>query len=442
MKRKTRVIEVVKTVLIVLLFISAFFLSVEALLVPQQSIENTIKHWTNVLLGNEDRGGTDTTSQLLAASLPSRIAIVNGSGRRGVQYDATAVSETYAQVGGLLAEALDTAGTPAPMEEELWREALQRPGCYFEFWDSVPLDALGAWMNSGKVNETLTASARRLLLWEGETGETVLSYINAEDGLYYTCRTGEILQDRLSDALASFLPNGATFAFEQGEAYDAIDPYTMVLTTLPSLPLVNATAVIQEEAEILSFLKTMGFNAHSMAHYTVENETVYKQGSDTIRIENNGTVQYTSTTESRDWATFPVEHGDSILTRIEAIEAARSLAAKAFESYLGEGAALYLSCVEQMEDGAYRICFGCSVGGVPVLLSGGEYTAEFEIANDYVKSFSLKLRNYSSTGTYGALLPEKQAIAALEAMEQEGGELMACYIDSGQNLLQASWVTR
>ena len=52
--------------------------------------------------------------------------------------------------------------------------------------------------------------------------------------------------------------------------------------------------------------------------------------------------------------------------------------------------------------------------------------------------FTLRLRTYTDTGSTSLLLPETQAMAAMQAVGHEGEELLLVYLDNGTSV-SASW---
>lgn len=149
-RRRRRVLESCKTLLIVLLAVSAVYLAARAL-VYSGLADTGPSGWVGTLLSllrgeAQPPAATPENGQPGMAAQPVRIAIHSGTERFAVQYDQGQVDGIYTSVGGLLGEALASAKTPRPITEEEWRLALQRSGVYFDLLGQVPLDALYAWM--------------------------------------------------------------------------------------------------------------------------------------------------------------------------------------------------------------------------------------------------------------------------------------------------------
>lgn len=441
--RKRSLRETGKSMLLVFLALSAFYLAARSQLAPEfpgqlsfGSVVSDLADWFK-----KGSGSGSAAARLTEAAIPVRIAVYNSTGRRGVQYNAAEADDLFGQVGGLLAEALDTAEAPSKITEAEWRKALTATGCYFDFLGNVPLSALSAWLNGDKGNHRLAASARRILVAETGEGETLLYYINAGDGLFYACRTGEILHGRLDKALSFSLSNGAAFAFEQGALYQNVAPYAMMLTQTPEVPVLTVSNPIEGEAGLQLLLKILGFNTHTTSVYPVESGQVVKEGDDSLRITDSGTVAYYSNAQEEQ-ATFPVPCEGETPTQAEAIEAARRLAVQALGSLCGEDARLYLIDIAEQDDGSFNISFGYSVDGAPVLFSDNKAAAQMVVDGKCIRSFTFRFRTYVATEETMALLPERQAVAAMESLKKSGGELLLGYVDGGDTLLHPGWVVR
>ena len=56
-----------------------------------------------------------------------------------------------------------------------------------------------------------------------------------------------------------------------------------------------------------------------------------------------------------------------------------------------------------------------------------------------VSSFTLCFRSYTDSGTTSVVLPQLQAMAAMEAKGHEGEELLLLYLDGKGQQVNASW---
>ena len=99
-------------------------------------------------------------------------------------------------------------------------------------------------------------------------------------------------------------------------------------------------------------------------------------------------------------------------------------------------ARLYLSGVEQVED-SLMVRFVYSLAGAPVQLSSGP-AARFWVRQGQITNFELSFRSYAKQENVTALLPVRQAAAALAA-EHPGRELLLVYGDTGGDTVSADW---
>ena len=125
-RRRRRVLESCKTLLIVLLAVSAVYLAARAL-VYSGLADTGPSGWVGTLLSllrgeAQPPAATPENGQPGMAAQPVRIAIHSGTERFAVQYDQGQVDGIYTSVGGLLGEALASAKTPRPITEEEWHQ--------------------------------------------------------------------------------------------------------------------------------------------------------------------------------------------------------------------------------------------------------------------------------------------------------------------------------
>ena len=134
-KKRRRLIEIVKDVLIVLLALSAVYLTLRTQI---GSLTSRNGRWFSGLFDGK------TVSLLPAAGgeeaehmqpRPVRMSVQLGSGGRyGVQYDQTAVDALFDATASLLGDALGSAQAPVQVTEAAWRNALSNAwGIYFDF---------------------------------------------------------------------------------------------------------------------------------------------------------------------------------------------------------------------------------------------------------------------------------------------------------------------
>ena len=144
-KKHRRAAEAVKSLLIVLLTLSAAYLALRTQMYADFT-GHQATGWLGAVLDFFDRGpgllppgGNESANRLEVR--PMRMAInVQGVGRYAVQYDQERTDEIFTRVFSTLLEALDGAQAPRQIGEDQWREALSNlSGVYFDFQGTQPL---------------------------------------------------------------------------------------------------------------------------------------------------------------------------------------------------------------------------------------------------------------------------------------------------------------
>lgn len=422
-----RLWEAGKSLLILLLSLSALFLAGQVFLSSGAAPAG--------LLGGAPGASPSAPEPMgsVGVARPVRMAVTNANGRYGVQYDDGAVDALFDALGGLLGEALGSAQEPVRTNRRAWEAALQRRGVYYEFPGAVPLSLAAAWLSGGERPSHLTAEAARLLLAQSEDGNSVcLYYLDASDGSYYTCET-VVLFLNLPD---SYVPNGAIFAFQQPERYGGLDPDTLILSDPPTPPIYHAGdgPNLGDSTVRDSLLQSLGFFPQSNAVYPNADGWSVRDGSDTLRLTSSGTVVYhTGGGEPR----YPVSRDAS---RAELVELTGELVWNAVAPYCGAGR-VYLSEITQSRD-SYTLTYSYTLSGAEVQLGQDGWCARFTIYDGQITDYTLRLRRYSVSGESAVLLPEYQAMTAMEAMGAGGRSLLLCYYDGGNGTAAPSWIAR
>ena len=423
-KKNKKMVERVKSLLIVLLSCSAVYLAVRTQLPVALS----------GLLPSESResGGQTTQESRTLAAQPLRMAVTIRGGeetlRYGVQYDQEAQDALFQQVYSLLVEALSSAGTPESVDQQAWRQALNTaPGVYFDWQDDLPFSVLNGWLSVN--NEQLSGALRRLVL-TSQDGQAVI-YYSAQNGTYYRAVCSMVDVNRLSEAVSGVKDNGAHFAFEQ-EEYSALTPDTLLLGENIAPKVYQAANPLEQESAQALVRQKLDFSAESSVSYITSDEQVIRNGNDTLRLASDGTVTFTAADDGA--IRYPVA-GSGVYW---AVESCRQLATDTLGE-LGGQARIYLMSVEETGAESWQIEFGYLLNGVPVRLGEEGYAASFQVSGGRVNSFTLHFRSYTDSGTTSVVLPQLQAMAAMEAKGHEGEELMLLYLDSGAQQVSASW---
>ena len=445
-RKRRQGVEGVKNVLILLLTLSAVYLTTRALTYTElagSAPRNWLGSVVDLLGGGEAPAPVDTGSakELSLDLYPVRMAVYLDGDRFAVQYDTEQTDKLFDQTSTLLSEALAGAKTPAQIQERTWRQALRSPGVWFDFLGDIPLKALYAWLSEGGVNPTLSGSARQLAVACDASGKVALYYHNEADGLYYACETGVVYEGHMDEILEGHGDNSTDFVFEyeQTESYAALDPYALIASAPPSPLVYRASDPLAgiDQSTIDALQKAVSFRPQSNSVYPVPEGIRVREGQETLLIGKDGTVVYSAA--GREASRYPIQETGGILP--DWLTATWTLAADTVGSYCGS-ARLCLLGAEQREDGALVVSYGYLLDGAEVILADGGHAAEFVIQDGQITDYTLRFRSYEATGEHSLVLREVQAAAAMEALEPEGRELMLCYSDNGGDTVRAGWVAR
>ena len=437
-RRRRRGVEALKSLLILLLSLSAIYLTLLAL--DYSRVEwGPIQSVLSLFRPEQEQSPSDTVLPAPASISPTpvRMAVCDGTDRFASQYDSQQTDQLFDALGILLSEALTSAQTPEQISEAAWRQALQSPGVWFDFLGTLPLDALSAWMGDGQANPTLTHAARRMAVALDGARQVCLFYHNETDGLYYACPTSVAWAGHMDGLVSGYGGNGYTFAFEQepGSGYSELDPYVLLAPGALQLPVYRSANPLSglDAGTVSTIQQALLFQAQS---YPVAGGIRIREGRETLELGDDGTAVYHAGDEEPP--RYPVGEG---LDALALAEATWTLAADTVGRFCGE-ARLYLQGLEELTDGTVRVSYGYSLNGADVNLSGGVSAAAFTVQNGRIIDYTLCFRRYEQTGQTSPVMRERQAAAALEALDPEGCELILAYSAAAGDLVQAGWTAR
>lgn len=365
----------------------------------------------------------------LAGETPVRLAVRTSSGRCGMEYDQSAVDALYAAgLEGLLSDSLLAMDPPSVVSEEAWQEALTGSETWvlYDFLDNIAFsdqDRQGA------------GSGRYFLLTARGQRADSLYYYNEEARTFYG---GQVREDiALPEAVAEATPNGVRFAFEDQETAETLSPYMLLLDEAPICPVYTASNPLSQmdSAGWNQLLESLDFNAKAASPYTTVSGNVIREGADTLRIQNDGTLQF--------------HNSDSGEVRYQALSSReKDLERKAREildniTSAGRGEAkLTCQSIRTLDNGQTEVVFYYVLNGARVQLWGDGWAARFLFQGADVISYTILLRQYTTSELICPLLPVRQAAAAAAAMGRRGTELQVVYQDNGDQQILASWTVR
>ena len=421
---RTRVIEIIKTILIVLL---ALLVVVQTLLAYSGSslagagtlhalLQSLRAHTQDYRL---QYAAESSTSQVAAG--PLAVSVCNPMGRASVLCDFNALDSAYDTLGGLLGEALESAKEVKSVSQLQFLAALTRPGVYFGYAGSLPASLLASWL---AVQTGLEADCCAL----------ALSVYNAQ--VYLFCRTPDgylraatdLPPERLEASLRDWRPDGSAFACElEDEVFARLSGESLLRMDSVSLPEV-AVSIPVSHAEIQTFATQCGFNPYSNSEYTAsDGAVVYEESAHSLSVWPDGRLELRNSSTSN--ALFQASGKDDA----SLVEFARELLETLCGSLRGD-ARLYLTAISR-SGSEVSVTFEYFLAGVQIELGSGS-AAVLTFRDSSLTSLRLQLRSYHTTGGTLSLLPERQATAIVS----EGALLRPRYADTGESLLRAGWI--
>lgn len=417
MSRKKRRIERIKSLLILLLTVSAAFLawrtSLFQRLMPERSSQEPVEP-------------TPGVSSYQAAADPVSAAVTGVSGLVcGVCYDDEGIRELMREFRAVLVETLGSASDPIPVEESVWREALHGPGLFLDYGTPVSLNVLACWMGT-TAGFAAEQQAYRLLFSLPDQDRVDLYYLD-EHGNAFFCET-LALGSTLYSGINSFLPNGADYAM-QIDVLGACDPYALILRDLPGLTAVTATddrtdAALQAAADLF------GIKLNAAGSFQEQEDTVYLGEAGRLRLEADGCLRYL-TADGKDLGEAQAE--------ADQIELCRGLLARLAAECGGEGELQYSGA--QIEEGSVTYRFDYRVNGIPVKLSSG--SAGWAVfRGGRLEELGFRPRTYLHTEIGIDRIPPIQAAAASGSLQAGSAPELIISDPGGEVMLEPVWTLR
>lgn len=422
-----KVIEALKTALIVLLLASCVLLAGETRVISSLASSlhafSAVSEWFSSLRPGSAPSADEI--ELADAAPPSAIAVTGMGGHHyGVKYNFSSLSSLYSRASIVLSEALGSSSAPEETDEAGWRAALSSSGIFFDYSNAFPLSFIAAWLGAG-IDRPGGEDAARFLCVCVQEGEVRLYY--ASDGRFFCCSTA-VAASSVSAIMDEHLPNGSLFAFEL-PGFDSSFPYLLLCPQAGLSSAVSSTP--SRSADFTStVLGAFEINPRLSSPYSEGDDTVvFVEGSDSLRFEPDGLAVFSGT-----GARLKVR-SRSLPTETEMLECARSLAAASAGAFCGGAELVFTGYL--LEDGVYTFIFDYCLGGIRVVLPGGAHAAEISITDGFVASAKISFRSYSLSSSPVSLLPDVQAAASAAG----GEEPVVIYYDRG-GLLAPFWARR
>ena len=419
---RKKVVELCKSLLIALLALSILALTILAL--PTRTLTQT--PWLAAILSPFAQVlGMERASAPLAqadetsapAAQPVQISIMTAGGRSTLSYDFAALDEGYETLGGLLAQALDSADAPQQATRARLYEALGGESVAFVYPGALPADAVASWLGA---DGAALAGCDAWLFALSARGETAQLYLLGETALVADT---QLASETITHAAGTYHPDGSQFLFE-----NAAEPYAHLdgAALIPAAPTLRGGELTNpcDSRFITALASRLGFNPYGDATYTDDaGNTFFSETNYTLQISADGRLRL----RSQDRARLPASGGAA-----GQIQAARELLGQLLSGVQSD-ARLYLTGYTPTDTGA--VCtFDYVLSGARVLQASGA-GASVTISSGRITAVDAVLAGYTLTDGTLTLLPAAQAAVLLA----DDTRMELCYAVSGGQL-SAGWI--
>ena len=235
--------------------------------------------------------------------------------------------------------------------------------------------------------------------------------------------------------LSSLEGTATGFAFTEGNAYDGLSPFTLIMGEPTARYLLSASSSLT--SDLSELLRLAEFNPHTENRYTESSgTTVVREAYGTLRITADGTVSYRSG-NAEAGALYTVSTDHSVASLTESVAAAQRLASTLLQKS-GGAASLYLSGIKENAKGR-TVTLDYVISGTPLRFADGSHAVSVTVEGRSITAFSLHFRSYTLTDVPALVLPIRQA-AAIARKNHAGSELSVFYVDSGAESVGVSWL--
>ena len=268
MSKRRRTVEILKTLVIVILSISALLmlLQVQPFFEAKSNPIDTIKSIVSSIRNDAYNASNEASNITDGANTPLQMAYVSSGGRCVLQYSINELESNYISIATLLGEAIGSANQLRETDEAEWREKLSDPGVYLDYMGAIPIEVLAGWVGAQAPDDFPQVSIRRLILIKRDDSAD-LYFRDEISEKYYACRTEVRFADIVQALDDTMVQNGGAFAFELGTGYENIDPYTLLSGEPARLSCFSIASTLQSVEAQKRLMLELGFNPDSEARY-------------------------------------------------------------------------------------------------------------------------------------------------------------------------------
>lgn len=411
-KLPNRLIEAIKTTIIIILILSALVLSYSvwfygesfddvfsALFDSKQSEPGFYEEY-------EESSYTLSVVSPVCSTIRSDLGIYNSS--TGESTSRASAQSVFESISPVLAEALSSAASPVQITNNDWNNALSKNMVLFDFEGEMPVWALCSALDA-ESDKRFSLSTRYLLIAINENNMLDI-YFKSDSRRIYKSET-KTSAAYMNSLFAEYLPNGYFFASETENIKDAPPEFIMrydqqLINKLSVTNILDDLSGLDASRAIDTVLSAFDFNPYTAKSYSEhDNINVYVEELDTLRIFSDGYLTYYSPEVDE----LPgVDVSDAKKTSLIS-EAGRIC--QSISSYAGNINTYVIRAYYNDETQRFIILFGNEYNAVPIINDKGYY-AKFEYKNAMLVSAEMSLKSYRAAELDTSLLPAVQAIAA------------------------------
>ena len=391
--------ERVKTLLLVLLSVSAVFLGFHTGLFDEPLRAGGFGGNTPV------RTATD---QISPGAFPTTIMVSLGEGAyHGQRMDGQGGNEEiglgilYDLFAAHLGEALASAEDSEPVTLEAWEHALANVGVFVQYDVEIPGETLVRWF--GAESDSAFGRIERMVLSIAQ--DAVYLYYMGRDNLPHRSGTA-VDPGALHQHIQTLEPNGAQYGFHLS-AFTGTDPFTVLLPQYDGIPVMrghNAVGAVFEQLETV--LDLFGMHLSRARYLDVGGVRTMVEDDATLRLTEHGLIHYHCQADAPRLVAWEgessfagtVEVGRQIVQILEGLSGEARV--QLSDWYYASGYA----------DGSLVLYFSYYLGGIRVQTAYP--AARIVIRGRYVREVTLLARTFVRTGQFSAVMPELQASAA------------------------------
>ncbi len=432
MMTKAKIIDTAKTILIVVLVASAFFLMLKAIdLSPAQLLKSIFDNEP----ASQDNLSSDRNSVLLP-SVPNSVMLTSQDGQHyAVKYDFALKQSIFASYTAELGEALGGATQMESIDTSQWRKALSGTGVFFDYLYPQPLDAIARYLGTEASSVLEDLLVRRLLL-SHENKKVVLYFLDEDSGGCYklgTSMDSGSLDQKIAD---SDLIQGS-FAFESDGGYSELDPYFVFTGENSRVKGIASSAINlpSEKSPIPFDIFTINQRASSQ-HSESDGTVVYREGTDgakSLRIGSNGSILFTA---SGSYG-LPVESANESPTLNECLSAAAVIINGTIATQAGS-AEIGLIGVENESSGGVTLSYGYFISGIPVRVTNDGWCARIRVSDGKIVRAELIYRQYELLDSDFTFMMES---FACHTAQLKGVDTFLAYVDLS-NAPSCNWTQK